>query len=206
MLDRKHFPVTTDLTRRAFARTAATAAVLTGAAQLAACGAAGGPTAPALVKPAQGHIEFWALAAPMLDTFIKEFNDKNPGAQATFTTQGDWVTLFQKLYAAIAGDTGPDLVRVKEYNAIDLGANKSLQPLDPYIKADKTFKADAFTPEQWKTANFDGAQYGVPFYNSIHVLLWNKPLFSQVGLNPDKGPQSWIEFRDAARKIAKPDQ
>jgi ABC-type glycerol-3-phosphate transport system substrate-binding protein len=142
----------------------------------------------------------------MLDTFIKEFNEKNPGAEATFTTQGDWVTLFQKLYAAIAGDTGPDLVRVKEYNAIDLGANKSLQPLDGFIKADKSFKADAFTPEQWKNANFDGAQYGVPFYNSIHVLLWNKPLFQQVGLNPDKAPQSWTEFKDIARRIAKPDQ
>src|SRR5262249_60324887 len=135
----------------------------------AACGAqAGGPgSAPAPAgapRPAQGRIGFWALPAPMLDTFVKEFNDQNPGAEATFTTQGDWVTLFQKLYAAIAGDTGPDLVRVKEYNAIDLGANKSLQPLDGYIKADKSFKADAFTPEQWKNANFAGAQYGVPFF------------------------------------------
>ena len=148
-------PICSIATRRTILRTLTGGVALTGAAQLAACGAAGGAgsTAPAQVKPAQGPIEFWALNAPMLDTFIKEFNDKNSGAQATFTTQGDWVTLFQKLYAAIAGDTGPDLVRVKEYNAIDLGAAKSLQPLDGYIKADKSFKADAFTPEQWKKSH-----------------------------------------------------
>jgi ABC-type glycerol-3-phosphate transport system substrate-binding protein len=116
------------------------------------------------------------------------------------------VELLEKLYAAIAGDTGPDLVRVKEYNAIDLGAVKALQPLDPYIKADKTFKADQFTPEQWKTANFDGSHYGVPFFNSIHVLLWSKPLLEAVGLAPDKGPQNWGEFRDFARRTTKPDQ
>src|SRR6266511_5813181 len=146
-------PICSIATRRSILRALTGGVALTGAAQLAACGAGGGAGSggsAAPVKPAQGRIEFWALAAPMLDTFIKEFNDKNPGAQATFTTQGDWVTLFQKLYAAIAGDTGPDLVRVKEYNAIDLGAAKSLQPLDGYIKADKSFKADAFTPEQWK--------------------------------------------------------
>jgi ABC-type glycerol-3-phosphate transport system substrate-binding protein len=193
-------------TRRSWMRALGGGAALAGAAQLAACGAGGAGSEPvAAVKPAQGRIEFWALTAPMLDSFIKEFNQKNAGANAEFVVQSDWVTLFQKLYAAIAGDTGPDLVRVKEYNAIDLGANKSLQALDGYVKSDKSFKGDAFTPEQWKNANFDGAQYGVPFYNSIHVLLWNKPLFQQVGLNPDKGPQTWTEFRDAARRIAKPD-
>jgi ABC-type glycerol-3-phosphate transport system substrate-binding protein len=60
--------------------------------------------------------------------------------------------------------------------------------------------------EQCETANFDGAQYGVPFYNSIHVLLWSKPLLQAVGLSPDKGPQSWTELRDAARRTAKPDE
>ena len=201
---------TVTVTRRSVVRVAGAALGLAGAAGLAACGAGPGATSGSItaapVKAAQGRIEFWALTAPMLETFIKEFNEKNPGAQAEMVTQKDWVSLFEKLYAAIAGDTGPDLVRVKEYNAIDLGANKSLQSLDSFIKADKAFKADAFTPEQWKNANFDGAQYGVPFFNSIHVLLWNKPLFQQVGLNPDKAPQSWGEFRDAARKLAKPDQ
>ena len=95
---------------------------------------------------------------------------------------------------------------MKEYNAIDLGAVKALQPLDPYIKADKGFKADQFTPEQWKAANFDGAQYGVPFFNSIHVLLWSKPLFQGVGLPEDRAPQSWRELREAAQRLAKPEQ
>ncbi len=193
-------------TRRIALRGAALLAALPLGTALAACGAAGGGQPSAAPKPAQGRIDFWALPAPMLETFAKEFDAQNPGAHVEFTSQSDWVTLFEKLYAAIAGDTGPDVVRVKEYNAIDLGAVKALQPLDPFIKSDKTYRGDQFTPEQYKTANFDGAQYGLPYFNSIHVLLWNKPLFQQVGLAPDKGPQSWQEFRDAARRIAKPDQ
>src|SRR6266542_642710 len=196
-------------TRRALGRTAAVTVAAGGAVALAACGAgsAGQPSGSAVtLKPAQGRLEFWGLASPMLETFVKEFNDKNPAAKAEYVPRGSWPELFEKLYAAIAGDTGPELVRVKEYNAIDLGAVKSLQPLDPYIKADKSFKADQFTPEQWKTANFDGAQYGVPFYNSIHVLLWNKPMFQQAGLAPDKAPQNWREFREFAQRVTKPDQ
>jgi ABC-type glycerol-3-phosphate transport system substrate-binding protein len=196
------------LTRRSFGRTALETAVAAGALGLAACGAPGGagPEAALPAKPVQGRVEFWGLSSPMLETFGKEFSEKNPGTTVEYVPRANWVELFEKLYAAIAGDTGPDLVRVKEYNAIDLGAIKALQPLDPYIKADKSFKADQFTPEQWKTANFDGAQYGVPFYNSIHVLLWSKPLLQAVGLSPDKGPASWNELRDAARRTAKPDE
>jgi ABC-type glycerol-3-phosphate transport system substrate-binding protein len=178
-----------------------------GAVALAACGAGGtAQEAAKLPEAVQGRLEFWGLSSPMLETFVKEFNEKNPNAKAEYVPRGGWPELFEKLYAAIAGDTGPELVRVKEYNAIDLGAIKSLQPLDPYIKADKSFKADQFTPDQWKTANFDGAQYGVPFYNSIHVLLWNKTMFQQVGLAPDRAPQNWKDFREFAQRLAKPDQ
>lgn len=193
-------------TRRAIIRAGAGVLAATGTAALAACGAAGAPAAgpaPAL-KAVQGRVEFWALNNPMLETFGKEFAERNAGATVEFVPRANWVELFEKLYAAIAGDTGPDLVRVKEYNAIDLGAIKALQPLDDFIKTDKTFKADQFTPEQWKTANFDGAQYGVPFYNSIHVLLWSKPFFEAAGLAPDKGPQSWGEPTPSGRSSSMP--
>jgi ABC-type glycerol-3-phosphate transport system substrate-binding protein len=201
------------ITRRTLGRGAAGAATVGGALALAACGAggAGDPGAQPVTgagaqKGAQGRIEFWGLNSPMLETFVKEFNERNPEARAEYVPRGGWVELFEKLYAAIAGDTGPDLIRVKEYNAIDLGAVKALQPLDPYIKADKGFKADQFTPEQWKAANFDGAQYGVPFYNSIHVLLWNKSLFQGVGLPEERAPQNWRELREAAQRLARPEQ
>jgi multiple sugar transport system substrate-binding protein len=198
----------TSLTRRSLIRAGLGTTLAGGALTLAACGAGEGaaPSAAQPSKPVQGRVDFWGLASPMLETFGKEFAERNQGTTVEYVPRANWVELFEKLYAAIAGDTGPDLVRVKEYNAIDLGAIKALQPLDPFIKADKSFKADQFTPEQWKTANFDGAQYGVPFYNSIHVLLWSKPLLQAVGLSPDKGPQSWTEFRDAARRTAKPDE
>jgi ABC-type glycerol-3-phosphate transport system substrate-binding protein len=197
-------------TRRALVRGATGVAVGAGALSLAACGAGGDSTAGgagAPQKPVQGRIEFWGPgASPMLETFAKEFNEQNPGARVEYVPGRNWVDMFEKLYAAIAGDSGPEVVRVKEYNAIDLGANKSLQSLDPFVKADKAFKPDQFTPEQWKTANFDGAQYGLPFFNSIHVLLWNKPLFQQAGLPPDRAPQSWPELREAVRRTAKPEQ
>jgi hypothetical protein len=49
----------------------------------------------------------------MLESFVKEFNERNPEARAEYVPRGGWVGLFGKLYAAIAGAVGADaLTRV----------------------------------------------------------------------------------------------
>lgn len=183
---------------------------LASAAWAAACGAAGQPGGgppPGAQRRLQGRIELWRSGqSTTVEGFIRDFGASHAGVEVTHTPARGWVDLFEKLYAAIAADTGPEAVHVKEYNTVDLGHNKALQSLDGYIKADKSFKAAAFSPGPYKMANFDGAQYGLPVFVGIHVVLWSKPLFQQAGLAPDVAPQRWTEFRDAARRIARPDQ
>jgi multiple sugar transport system substrate-binding protein len=47
----------------------------------------------------------------------------------------------------------------------------------------------------------DGENYGVPFYVDASSLFWNKDLYRQAGLDPEKGPTSWQEVMDHARAI-----
>ncbi|OON78023.1 ABC transporter substrate-binding protein [Streptomyces tsukubensis] len=48
----------------------------------------------------------------------------------------------------------------------------------------------------------DGKIYGVPRTNYSMGLLYNKKLFKQAGLDPDKPPTTWEEVQAAAKKIA----
>ncbi|MEV7426762.1 MULTISPECIES: ABC transporter substrate-binding protein [unclassified Streptomyces] len=48
----------------------------------------------------------------------------------------------------------------------------------------------------------DGKVYGVPRTNYSMGLLYNKKLFQQAGLDPDRPPATWEEVRAAAKKIA----
>jgi multiple sugar transport system substrate-binding protein len=48
---------------------------------------------------------------------------------------------------------------------------------------------------------YDGGLYSVPFAAEGSVLLYNKGLFKQAGLDPEKPPTNWSEIYEAAKKI-----
>jgi multiple sugar transport system substrate-binding protein len=48
----------------------------------------------------------------------------------------------------------------------------------------------------------DGKMHAVPFVIDISVLVWNKDLYTQAGLDPEKGPTSLQEFADQATAVA----
>lgn len=48
----------------------------------------------------------------------------------------------------------------------------------------------------------DGAQHTVPFVTDISVLVWNKDLYEQAGLDPEVGPTTVSEFVEHAQAVA----
>ena len=52
-----------------------------------------------------------------------------------------------------------------------------------------------------KTGSYKGRIYGLPFSADSSVLIWNKKLFKQAGLDPEKGPTNWAEIEAAAEKV-----
>ena len=51
----------------------------------------------------------------------------------------------------------------------------------------------AYYPHIVDTVTFDGTQWGVPIAFSTKALYWNKDLFKQAGLDPEKPPKTWAE-------------
>lgn len=47
----------------------------------------------------------------------------------------------------------------------------------------------------------DGAKHTVPFVTDISVMVWNKALYAEAGLDPEKGPTTFAEFEEQAKAV-----
>ena len=48
----------------------------------------------------------------------------------------------------------------------------------------------------------DGAEYTLPFITDVSVMVWNKNLYKEAGLDPEQGPKSIDRFVEQAKKVA----
>lgn len=59
-----------------------------------------------------------------------------------------------------------------------------------------------FYPDVLNSFNINGKPYGIPLYISPYVLYYNKDLFAQAGLDPEKPPTTYDEMLVAAEKLS----
>jgi multiple sugar transport system substrate-binding protein len=60
---------------------------------------------------------------------------------------------------------------------------------------------DQLSPSHVRLAQYEDGLYALPFTAEGSVLLYNKDLFRQAGLDPDSPPTTWQEVYDAAAAI-----
>jgi sn-glycerol 3-phosphate transport system substrate-binding protein len=71
----------------------------------------------------------------------------------------------------------------------------------PFDDAD----AKPFFPAFLANSQTGGKTWGLPFQRSTIVLYWNKELFKEAGLDPNKPPGTWKEMQEYAQKLTKKD-
>ncbi len=59
-----------------------------------------------------------------------------------------------------------------------------------------------FYPDVLKSFEVNGKPYGIPLYVSPYVLYYNKDLFKQAGLDPNKPPVTYTEMLSYAEKLS----
>jgi ABC-type glycerol-3-phosphate transport system substrate-binding protein len=155
-----------------------------------------------------GLLQLWgsygAMERDVLLKYLNQFAALHPGTtvELQIYTNQDFMT---KLIAALAGGTGPDFVRFKEYQALDMAALGYAVELDGLVSKDKRIRLDDFTTQSVEGSRYKNKLAGIPHHHQFVMMGWNKTLFQQAGLNPDKGPETWDELRDFARRLRKPE-
>jgi len=82
----------------------------------------------------------------------------------------------------------------------------AIVPWDELARAsDDAAWMKSFFPAFMKNSQTGGKTWGIPFQRSTIVLYWNKEIFKEVGLDPNKAPATWAEQMEFAKKLVKRD-
>jgi multiple sugar transport system substrate-binding protein len=137
----------------------------------------------------------------VLDQMIKKFEDSHPNIKITETA----VTDNAKILTAISGGTAPDIIDLGSTNALgEWAAKGALTPLDDLLEQDNIDK-NQFIPASWKAVTYKGKVYAMPFVAFNEGLLYNKQMFKDAGLDPEKPPKTMEELTQYAEKLTKTD-
>jgi multiple sugar transport system substrate-binding protein len=103
-----------------------------------------------------------------------------------------------KILTALATETAPDVGRVDVAFLPKLAIRGALHALDDYGTAELKGQ---LRPVALSSCVIDGKTYGIPDQVNGLCLFYNKDLFRQAGLDPDKPPKTWDEFVTYAKTI-----
>ncbi|MFC8732714.1 extracellular solute-binding protein [Luteimicrobium sp. NPDC057192] len=130
---------------------------------------------------------------------VTEFQSENPNI--TVQTQ-DYEWKATTFAADLAGGTLPTVFEIPFTDAKTLIANQQISDMQPYLN--QLPYASEFNKNllQYGTGQ-DGDVYAIPAKSIYAVgLHYNRDLFTQAGLDPDKPPTTWDEVRTDAKAIA----
>jgi multiple sugar transport system substrate-binding protein len=148
---------------------------------------------------AQEKLTMWSRSTSeaFMPTLIKAFNEKHKTQiELQIVPSSEMV---QKYATAAAGGSAPDFVSLDLVYSPAFAASGALEDLTDLAKSLPYF--DQLSKAHVGTGTYEGQIYALPMSADASVLLWNKKLFKQAGLDPEKGPSNWQEILDAAGKV-----
>jgi multiple sugar transport system substrate-binding protein len=107
----------------------------------------------------------------------------------------------EKLVRAVVAGAPPDLAYVYNMTLVGpLAANHAVQPLDQRFSRSGLREED-FLPGAIAQARYEGRLYAMPVTRDSRGLYWNRTVFRQAGLDPDRPPQTMDELYRYALKL-----
>lgn len=136
----------------------------------------------------------------LLKTIVSGYNKANANKAEIKMDVMPWDQLNQKLPPAIATDTAPGLVAIIGGSATPYIQNGSFQDLSGFFETTGASKED-FTNGALELGTKNGNPYLLPMQMNGLYLFWNKTLFKNAGLDPEKAPATLEELAAYAEKL-----
>jgi len=107
--------------------------------------------------------------------------------------------MVQKYGIAAAGGSAPDALSLDLIYVPSFANSGQLKDITEFSKSLPYF--DSLSQAHLELGTLDNKIYGLPFSGDASVLLWNKDLYREAGLDPEAGPTTWAEIREHAEAI-----
>jgi len=145
-------------------------------------------------------IEFWTmqLQPQFTDYFnqtIANFEKENPGVKVRWVDV-PWSAMESKILGAVSAKTPPDVVNLNPDFASLLAGRNAWLDLDSRIPEQVR---STYLPNIWKSGAIDGKSFGIPWYLTTEVTIYNTELFKKSGIT--KPPATYTELAQAAKQV-----
>ncbi|AON55313.1 ABC transporter substrate-binding protein [Herbaspirillum seropedicae] len=141
-----------------------------------------------------------------IDSMVADFEKAHPDIKVKAIYAGTYQESIVKALTAFKGGTPPTLAVLLSTDLFTLIDENAILPIDSLASSadDKKWIA-GFYKGFMENSQTEGKTWGIPFQRSTIVMYYNKALFKEAGLNPDKAPANWNEMVEAAQKLTKRD-
>jgi sn-glycerol 3-phosphate transport system substrate-binding protein len=148
-----------------------------------------------------------AVGGPLtkvIDGMIDEFHKANPTIKINAIYAGNYDETRVRALSAIKGGQPAQLSVLFSIDVYDLIEQDLIIPFDEAISTDEERNwVKSFYPALMQNGQVNGKTWGIPFQRSTIVLFYNKDMFKEAGLDPNKPPKTWDEMVAAAKKLTK---
>ncbi|RMX06344.1 ABC transporter substrate-binding protein [Corticibacter populi] len=142
----------------------------------------------------------------LIDAYAEDFGRAHAGTQIKPIYSGNYQETLVKALTGFKSGTPPVTAVLLSTDMFTLIDEEAIVPFDEFIKTDEDRAwLRSFYPAFLKNSQTDGKTWGIPFQRSTVVIYWNKELFKEAGLDPERGPANWQELREYAQKLTKKD-
>ena len=154
---------------------------------------------PAPVTSEAGAIEFWTMQLqPEFTQYFDELISTFESEQDTEVRWIDvpWSAMESKILTAVSAKTAPDVVNLNPNFASQLATRNAWLDLNTEISPEIK---QQYLPNIWKASTIDDTSFGVPWYLTTRVTIYNQDLLAQAG--SEKPPETYTELAQFAKQV-----
>ena len=169
-------------------------------------GGAGNEARPTAAGPVS--IDFWhseqAASQTAFQALIDRFNASQDEVKVRLLFQGTPTELTVKLVNSLRSGDVPALVEMTEGDSQITVDSGGVTPVQQFIDAEGYDLSD-FDKKAVDYYSWDDKLYAMPLGINVPMLFYNKVPFREVGLDPEKPPQTLDDVRAYSEKLLKVD-
>ena len=142
----------------------------------------------------------------IIDSYAADFEKENPGIKLKPIYSGSYQESIAKALTSMKSGDPPVMSILLSTDMYTLVDEDAIVPFDELLKTpeDRAW-LKGFYPGFMENSQTGGKTWGIPFQRSTIVLYWNKEMFKEAGLDPNRPPATWKEQLDYAQKLTKRD-
>ncbi len=155
---------------------------------------------PPTTQAGQHEVEFWTMQlqpdyTDFFNQMIARFEKANPTVKVRWVDV-PWTAMESKILTAVSANTAPDVVNLNPDFAAKLAGRNAWMPLEGKITPEVQ---KLYLPSIWQANTLNGKSFGVPWYLTTRVAIYNTDLFKKAGIT--KPPANYTELAQVAQQV-----